>query len=75
MRRFTDASGRAWEAVPGRESWGAFFAIFVPIVDGEPVRQAVLDAEGWDGAVRELEGMDEPALRGLLERSVPKPLE
>jgi hypothetical protein len=74
MRRFVDQAGRPWEAVAGRESWGAFFAIFVPGPGGGQVRQALLEAETWEDAMRELDGLDESALRALLERSSPKDL-
>jgi hypothetical protein len=41
---------------------------------GGPVRQTQLEAGTWDDAVRELDTMDEAALRVLLERSIPKDL-
>jgi hypothetical protein len=74
MRRFRDPAGRAWEAVVGRESWGAFFAIFVP-AGTEAVRQTQLQAATWADAERELEALDDPALHELLERSTIKTLE
>jgi hypothetical protein len=75
MRRFRDPEGRAWEAVVGRESWGAFFAIFAPVAAGADIRQAQLQAETWAEAERELEALDDPALHELLERSTIKSLE
>jgi hypothetical protein len=74
MRRFQDAEGWGWEAVVGRESWGAFFAIFVPAAAGE-VRQTQLQAATWSDAERELEAVDERGLNELLARSSPKSLE
>ena len=74
MRRFQDAEGRRWEAVVGRESWGAFFAIFVPAASGE-VRQSQLQAATWSEAERELDAMDDRGLYELLGRSTVKSLE
>ena len=74
MRRFQDAEGRGWEAVVGRESWGAFFAIFVPAAAGE-VRQSQLQAATWSEAERELDAMDDRGLYELLSRSTVKSLE
>lgn len=71
MRLFTDARGRSWEVVVGRESWGAFFAIFIPREDAD-LRQTMLSATGYDEAARELERMDEAELSDLLRRSEPK---
>jgi hypothetical protein len=74
MRRFHDATGRAWEAVVGRESWGAFFAIFSTVAAGTDIRQAPLRAESPAEAERELDELDDVALQGLLERSTIKSL-
>ena len=74
MRRFTDAQGRAWDAVLGRESWGTVFAIFVPVKSGPAVRQTPLSAEAVERAAADLDDLDESALRSLFERSAPKPL-
>ncbi len=71
MRRFTDAEGRTWDVVLGRESWGTMCALFVPAGDGE-VRQAVLGADSFIEAQTELDGADDQALQVLLERSSPK---
>lgn len=71
MRRFTDG-GRTWDVVLGRESWGRTVAIFVPVGAGEEVREAPLAAAGYEEAGRELDALDEDALRALLERSRPK---
>lgn len=74
MRRFTDATGRDWEVVAGRESWGALFAIFVPVGRDGAVRQTPLSASSYEDANRELGGLEEPELRDLLRRSEPKTL-
>jgi hypothetical protein len=74
MRRFTDAEGRLWDAVLGRESWGVLFAIFVPVTSGPAVRQTPLPAEAVERASADLADLDDDELRSLFERSVPKPL-
>lgn len=71
MRRFTEPGGGEWDVVAGRESWGAFFAIFVPRGEGV-VRQAPLDAASAEEASRELAELDDEALRRLLADSAPK---
>lgn len=71
MRRFTDAEGRGWEVVVGRESWGAFFAIFIPREEGA-FRQTMLSGSSYEEATRELEGLDGQALTDLFQRSDPK---
>ena len=75
MRRFRDLEGRTWDVVAGRESWGAFFAIFVPSVPDEGMRQTQLAADSWADAQRELEAADERFLGQLLARSAPKTLD
>ena len=75
MRRFRDSSGERWEAVVGRESWGAFFAIFVPVAGTAAIRQIQLQAATWQDAENELDTMDDPALQELLGRSTIKSLE
>lgn len=73
MRRFTDGSGRTWDVVLGRQSWGALLALFVPVESGaDDVRQAALQAAGYDAATQELNGLDEAALQALLDRSIAK---
>jgi hypothetical protein len=71
MRRFTDVRGESWEVVVGRESWGVFVALFVPVERDDAVRQAPLLAAGYDAANAELEALDEPALRDLVGRALP----
>lgn len=75
MRRFDDSEGRQWEVVVGRESWGAIFAIFVPVSEGPPVRQTLLQASSFEAAHAELNGMPEAEVRALLARSHVKNLE
>ena len=74
MRRFEDRTGARWDVVVGRESWGALLALFVPA--GPPaarnVRQALLNASSYDGAERELSGLNDDALHLLFDRSNPK---
>ena len=74
MRRFTDSAGRTWEVVAGRESWGAFVALFVPTEDGVELRQAPLLASGFEQATAELDALDQAGLEELLARSVPNTL-
>lgn len=74
MRRFRDGEEREWEVVVGRESWGGFWAIFVPRGHEGRIRQTMLGAESRDGASRELEALDVSGLRRLLEDSEPKEL-
>lgn len=71
MRRFLDGSGRAWEVVTGRESWGTFVAIFLPVEEDQPVRQIPLRAVSHEGAALELEALGEADLVALLETAIP----
>ena len=75
MRRIRDSEGRGWEVVVGRESWGAFFAIFVPEAPTEGMRQTQLAADSWADAERELDAADERVLGELLARANPKTLD
>lgn len=72
MRRFADDEGRPWEVVAGRESWGALFAIFIPVDSGPEMRQAPLAASSYEEATAAFDAMDDDALRALLSRSAPK---
>jgi hypothetical protein len=76
MRRHTDRSGRVWDVVVGRESFGALYALFVPAGDsrGEP-RQALLRAESQTAAEQELAALSAEELQALLEGSEPKRME
>ena len=72
MRAFTDDDDVRWEAVVGRESWGAFFAIFIPRGPGPAIRQTALEAASYEEATRELEALDGDGLTDLFQRSEPK---
>lgn len=72
MRRFTDAEGRVWDVVLGRESWGTMCAIFAPANRELDVRQTVLEAESYAEAQAVIAGAAETELQELLERSEPK---
>lgn len=72
IRSFTDADGRVWDVVTGRESWGVMVAIFVPADGGEDLRQTPLRASGYDEANAELEALDLKGLQDLLARGGPK---
>lgn len=72
MRRFQDARGQPWDVVVGRASWGAFFALFVPVESDASVRQAPLRASSQEAAADELDAMDNASLAALLARSTPK---
>lgn len=69
MRTFRDETGRDWEVVAGRESWGAIVAIFVPRTGGAEIRQTVLRASSYLEATSELARLDERRLRELLRES------
>lgn len=70
MRSFTDAEGRAWDALVGRESWGASVLLF-SLRAGRDVRVAPLAADTARDAELELAGMPEEALRERLAASRP----
>lgn len=81
MRSFTDGTGRRWDVVAGRESWGAVFAIFIPSAsagdegdsDTTPgIRQTPLRGTGYVEATTRLEELSEADLRAMLDRSDPK---
>ena len=72
MRRFTDRSGRLWDVVPGRESWGSLVLLFVPVGARRPIMQAPLGVTRSASAEVELEGMAEAQLQDLLDRSTEK---
>lgn len=76
MRRFKDFSGNEWDAVVGRESWGAFCLIFVPVGAGrhDPVRQAPLRAANFDEAQQEIDRLDASTLSAIFLNSVVKDL-
>ncbi len=72
MRRIEDEAGARWDVVLGRESWGALYALFVPVGAGE-ARQALLRSAGYNSAQQELDEMSEERLLELLRNSEPKP--
>lgn len=74
MRRFTDADGREWDVVLGRESWGVHYALFVPRgrTRSATSRQALLDASGYGAAETALARMGDEAVARLFERSEPR---
>ena len=70
MRRFRDPQGTQWDVVLGRESWGTSVALFVPPSSSDlEIRRATLDSSTHDGAMRELDSMDQAALQALFDRS------
>jgi hypothetical protein len=71
MHRFRDRTGRDWDVVIGHESWGALLALFVP-VDGDGVRQTMLNAAGYNEAHQELDTLGQAGLQALLDLSVEK---
>jgi hypothetical protein len=73
MRRFEDRHGWIWDVTVGRESFGALYALFIPVAanPGEP-RQALLEAVSQMDAEVELDGMTGDELKDLLRRSEPK---
>ncbi len=71
MRIFTDREGAEWEIVAGRESWGTIVALFLPRRGGG-IRQAPLQASGYELAENELDKMGDDGIQALLDASVPK---
>ena len=74
MWKFEDDDGRTWEIVVGRESWGGFFALFVPAGDDGEIRQAPVDADDHAEASRRIEGLGRAGWLRLLKESRPKEL-
>ena len=74
MRRFDDHEGQSWEVVAGRESWGALFAIFIPVggPEGLAMRQSPMSASSYEEATAAFDTLDDDGLRELLGRSEPK---
>jgi hypothetical protein len=54
IREFEDDTGRLWDVVAGRESWGTIVAIFVPVDASESPRQTPIQAEGYEEGYAEL---------------------
>lgn len=72
MRRFKDESGGVWDAVVGRESWGAVVALFVPRSGDGPARQASIPADGFEEATSWMESCSDDELRARLAESTEK---
>lgn len=76
MRRYADARGRSWDVVVGRESFGAFYALFVPAGETRAeTRQTLLQADSHGGAQQAVEAMSQEELNELFDRSEPKRLQ
>jgi hypothetical protein len=69
VRRFVDRTGRRWDVVIGRESWGAHCALFVALGEGGEVRQVALRASARDEAMTELDALDDDGLQQMLDTS------
>lgn len=72
MRRYKDHSGREWDAVLGRGSWGVYSLLFVPSGHSEPVREVQLAASSYEAALAEFEMLDQRALDSLFATSNPR---
>lgn len=72
MRSFTDAAGRQWEVVLGKESWGTLVLLFSPRASGD-ARTSILAAETTFGANAELDALTDDDLRDRLRDSRPWP--
>lgn len=70
MRGFTDAEGRAWDAMVGRESWGALVLLFSPRGEGGN-RTLPLAAETVRQAEAHLAALTDDELRAALADSQP----
>jgi len=69
MRRFTDRTGRTWEVVPGRGSWGMHVVLFVPEGHDAEIRQAELAVSAMERAIDEIERADQARLQQLFDGS------
>lgn len=76
MWKFEDEDGRGWEIVVGRESWGGFFALFIPGMGHEEedigVRQTPVDADGHSEASRLIDEVGRSGWLRMLSESRPK---
>ncbi len=70
MKSFTDDSGREWDVLVGRESWGAPVLLFSARRGGEN-RTLPLAAETRLDAEQLLEGLSDGDLRDRLKDSDP----
>jgi len=75
VRVFQDPTGREWEVVVGRESWGTVVAIFFPRKGSEAPRQSLLETSSADEGNRILLRMTLEELQALFVGSVLKPTE
>jgi hypothetical protein len=72
VRSFTDESGRRWQVVIGKESWGTLVLLFSP-TDGGGARTSILAAETTFAANAELDALSDDQLRDRLRDSRPWP--
>jgi hypothetical protein len=72
VRRFEDHSGDVWDAVVGRESWGAVVALFVPRTGDAAARQASIPVTGFEEATAWMESCSDDDLRTRLDESTEK---
>ena len=70
MRAFDDETGRRWQVVLGKESWGTLVLVFTPREAGDS-RTSVLAAETMLAANAELDAMTDDDLRARLRDSRP----
>lgn len=70
MRAIVDESGRRWQVMLGKESWGTLVLLFSP-VDGGDARTSVLTAETMRDASAELDSMTDDELLVRLAESRP----
>lgn len=70
MRTFQDLHGKRWQAALLEASYGHIMLLFNP-VEGDEVRQKLLDADHLAEAEAWLPTLDDDALRALLARSSP----
>jgi hypothetical protein len=70
VRGFTDGGGRAWDAMVGRESWGALVLLFSPRGEGGN-RTLPLPAETVREAEAALATLTDDELRARLADSQP----
>lgn len=72
VRGFSDAEGRRWQVVLGKESWGTLVLLFSPAAGGD-TRTSVLHAETMFAATAELDELTDDELRERLRDSRPWP--
>lgn len=76
VRRYRDPSGRSWDVIVGRESFGALYALFVPTGETRAeTRQTLLGADSQTAAQQALADMSDEELNELFDRSEPKRLQ